>query len=140
MSEYIVKDTELTAVADAIRAKSGGSSQLVFPSGFVSEIGAISNGEPFPGFMTDSETITIGENSVNNTSDAKTYFSSYDLTNGFLYLVETPTVNNQLLMVMRNKSACRIRGGALNDPAWGDSAYDCKLIAGTHYVLWSRTP
>lgn len=31
-------DSDLTSVADAIRSKSGGSSQLVFPSGFVSEI------------------------------------------------------------------------------------------------------
>ena len=140
MSKYIVESADLTAVADAIRTKGGTSAQMAFPSGFVDAVGAISNGELFPGVMTDSETITIGENSVNNTSDAKTYFSSYDLTNGFLYLVETPTVNNQLLMVMRNRSACRMRGGVLSDPAWGDSVYDCKLVAGTHYRLWSRTP
>lgn len=37
-------DTDLTTVADAIRAKSGGSSQLAFPAGFVSEIGNIPSG------------------------------------------------------------------------------------------------
>ena len=37
-------DGDLTSVADAIRAKSGGSSQLAFPAGFVSEIQAISSG------------------------------------------------------------------------------------------------
>lgn len=37
-------DTDLTSVANAIRAKSGGSSQLAFPSGFVSEIQAIPSG------------------------------------------------------------------------------------------------
>ena len=37
-------DTDLTSVADAIRAKSGGSSQLAFPAGFVSEIGNIPSG------------------------------------------------------------------------------------------------
>ncbi len=37
-------DTDLTSVADAIRAKSGGSSQLAFPAGFVSEIQAIPSG------------------------------------------------------------------------------------------------
>lgn len=41
MAEYIVKDTELTSIANAIRAKSGGNSQLEFPNGFVSEIGSI---------------------------------------------------------------------------------------------------
>lgn len=39
-------NTDLTSVANAIRAKSGGSSQLAFPNGFVSEIGNISTGEP----------------------------------------------------------------------------------------------
>ena len=37
-------DTDLTSVANAIRAKSGGSGQLAFPAGFVSEIQAIPSG------------------------------------------------------------------------------------------------
>ena len=37
-------DSDLTSVADAIRAKSGGSGQLAFPAGFVSEIQAIPSG------------------------------------------------------------------------------------------------
>ena len=37
-------DSDLTSVANAIRAKSGGSSQLAFPAGFVSEIGNIPTG------------------------------------------------------------------------------------------------
>lgn len=44
MSNYIVDGSDLTSVANAIRAKSGGSSSLSFPSGFVSEIGNISTG------------------------------------------------------------------------------------------------
>ena len=39
-------DSDLTSVANAIRAKSGGSGQLAFPSGFVSEIGNIPSGGP----------------------------------------------------------------------------------------------
>ena len=35
--------SDLTSIADAIRAKSGGGSQLVFPTGFVSEVGTITN-------------------------------------------------------------------------------------------------
>ena len=34
MSEYLVTDADLTTVADAIRAKTGSSEQLVFPNGF----------------------------------------------------------------------------------------------------------
>ena len=37
-------DSDLTSVANAIRAKSGGSSQLAFPTGFVSEIQALPSG------------------------------------------------------------------------------------------------
>ena len=37
-------DADLADVADAIRAKSGGSSQLVFPSGYISEIESIQTG------------------------------------------------------------------------------------------------
>lgn len=37
-------NNSLTSVADAIRAKSGGSSQLAFPNGFISEIQAIPTG------------------------------------------------------------------------------------------------
>lgn len=44
MSNYLVTDSDLTSVANAIRAKSGGSSQLAFPAGFVSEIQAIPSG------------------------------------------------------------------------------------------------
>lgn len=37
-------DTDLTSIANAIRAKSGGSGQLAFPSGFVSAVQAIPTG------------------------------------------------------------------------------------------------
>lgn len=41
MSDYKVTDTELTSIADAIRAKTGKSAQMEFPTEFVSEIGSI---------------------------------------------------------------------------------------------------
>ena len=44
MADYLTTDTDLTAVADAIRAKTGGSASLAFPAGFISEIGNISGG------------------------------------------------------------------------------------------------
>lgn len=46
MSNYLVSDTDLGAIADAIRAKSGGSEQLAFPAGFVSEVQSIPTGSP----------------------------------------------------------------------------------------------
>lgn len=44
MASYVVSDTSLTAVADAIREKTGKSAQMTFPNGFVDEIGDISGG------------------------------------------------------------------------------------------------
>lgn len=44
MAEFLTFDTDLTAVANAIRAKGGTSAQLVYPSGFVSAIQAIQTG------------------------------------------------------------------------------------------------
>ena len=44
MANYIATDTELTSVANAIRAKGETSDPLVFPSGFVSAINAIPTG------------------------------------------------------------------------------------------------
>ena len=44
MSNYVVSDTSLTSVADAIRTKGGTSAALDFPSGFVDAIGAIQTG------------------------------------------------------------------------------------------------
>ena len=41
---YLTDGDDLTSVANAIRAKSGGSGQLAFPAGFVSAIGDIPTG------------------------------------------------------------------------------------------------
>lgn len=43
-NEYLVNSADLTAVADAIRAKGGTSDALTFPGGFVEAVGAIQAG------------------------------------------------------------------------------------------------
>ena len=42
MANYIVTDTELTSIANAIRTKGGTSASLTYPDGFISAISAIS--------------------------------------------------------------------------------------------------
>lgn len=42
--DYLVTDTELSDIADAIRAKGGTSAQLTFPAGFTTAIAAIPTG------------------------------------------------------------------------------------------------
>ena len=44
MADYKVTDTELTSIANAIRAKGGTQAQLEFPAGFVSAVQAIPTG------------------------------------------------------------------------------------------------
>lgn len=53
MTDYLTTDTELTSIANAIRTKGGTSSQLVYPTGFVSAIEAIPTGGE------SSKTVTI---------------------------------------------------------------------------------
>ena len=48
MADYLVTDTELTSVADAIRAKGGTTEQLAFPAGFVSAVEGIQAGTSAP--------------------------------------------------------------------------------------------
>lgn len=63
-------DNNLTSVANAIRAKSGGTGQLAFPAGFVSEIGNISGGGGIT--PTGTKEITIIENGT-TTEDVTNY-------------------------------------------------------------------
>lgn len=44
MAEYLTNDTDLKAVADAIRTKAGSNSALSFPDGFVSAVNGIQTG------------------------------------------------------------------------------------------------
>lgn len=61
MSDYLVTDTELTSIADAIRTKGGTSANLSFPTEFVSAINAIQTGSQPTGtkyIYTDETDIT----------------------------------------------------------------------------------
>lgn len=69
MSNYIVDGSDLTSVANAIRAKSGGSSQLAFPVGFVSAIGSIPVSSEASVITVASGTF-IGQNNTDSTVGA----------------------------------------------------------------------
>lgn len=74
MAEYLTNTADLTAVADAIRAKGGTTAQLVYPDGFVSAIQAIQTGDPLQIVVTTSAgatvTATKGSKTVSGTADA----------------------------------------------------------------------
>lgn len=48
MAEYLTNTAELTSVADAIRAKSGQTGQLIYPDGFVSAVAGIKKAPTTP--------------------------------------------------------------------------------------------
>ena len=71
MANYVVKDTQLTSIANAIRSKVGGQ-QMVFPNGFVSRINGI--------------TATLLKR---NKTIAKTFSSQTPVASGAMVLVGT---------------------------------------------------
>ena len=69
MAIYRTTDTELTSIANAIRAKTGGSSSLVYPTGFVSAINGISTGGGSSSYnlvLKDVNGDTTSSNSISN--------------------------------------------------------------------------
>ena len=56
-TEYLVTDTQIASIADAIRSKGGTTDSLVFPNGFVSAIEAIQTGSSEDSIKTRYDTI-----------------------------------------------------------------------------------
>lgn len=73
MAEYLTNTADLTAVANAIRAKGGTSEQLAYPGGFVSAIQAIQTGVPLQIAVATNAgatvTATKGSKTVSGTAD-----------------------------------------------------------------------
>ena len=65
MANYLVTDTELTSIADAIRSKAGTSTSMAFPDAFVSTIEGISVGSnSADDFILNHETMESFEGNV----------------------------------------------------------------------------
>lgn len=65
MADYLVTDTELTSIANAIRTKGGTSANLSFPTGFVSAINAIPTGG---GGSSKNIQMSMGRDEISSTS------------------------------------------------------------------------
>lgn len=74
MTDYLTTDSELEAVADAIRAKGATSALLVYPNGFVSAINAIPTG------ITPTGTKSITISAAGTTTEDVTNYASAEIT------------------------------------------------------------
>ena len=68
--EYLTRKSELTSIANAIRNKSGITSQLIYPDGFISTINAITTVSP------KLATVTVSVHS-NSSIDPRFIFATY---------------------------------------------------------------
>ena len=105
MSDYIVKDTELTSVANAIRIKGGTNSQLVFPNGFVSAIGNISGGGG--GGESDfstAEVTVVNNHSRNAEIRVACVESEYSISENYTY-VDTNTTATVIAILYKGKAS-----------------------------------
>ena len=86
---YLTTDRDLTSVANAIRAKSGGSADLAFPAGFVSEIGNIPSGGGGNFTLIGTKTLTLSEytnQSATEETDTQIGISGTDYAFGYIVI------------------------------------------------------
>ena len=129
--DYLVTDTELSDIADAIRAKGGTSAQLSFPNGYTTAIAAIPTG------INPSGTINI-------TSAGTTDVTNYAIASVAAGTEGTPTatkgaVNNHAIAVTPSvtNSAGYITGGTKTGTAVSVAASE--VVSGTYTVTGSGT-
>ena len=89
MAEYLTNTTELTSVADAIRAKSGQTGQLIYPDGFASAVAGIKKAPTTPYMVAEYEKEQITEyESASYIKKAKLYnhtrIAAYEFTQQYL--------------------------------------------------------
>lgn len=73
-TEYLTNDIELTSVADAIRAKSGQTGQLIYPDGFASAVAGIKKAPATPYMEAEYvENVDIDGNTNHYIKRAKLY-------------------------------------------------------------------
>ena len=89
MAEYLTNTTDLTKVADAIRAKSGQTGQLIYPDGFASAVAGIKKAPTTPYMEAEYEQEQMTEyESASFIKKAKLYnhtrIAAYEFTQQYL--------------------------------------------------------
>lgn len=92
MADYLVTDTELTSIADAIRTKGGTSAALTFPAGFVSAVNDIPTGGGGSStlyVLTEAMNANTGCSVGNYTVGAKTAYYDPSIVEGATITLRT---------------------------------------------------
>ena len=104
-TEYLTNDIELTSVADAIRAKSGQTGQLIYPDGFASAVAGIKKAPTTPYMVAEyeQEPMTAYE-SASYIKKAKLYnhtrIAAYEFTQQqFLQELDTSDPSNNITTI-----------------------------------------
>lgn len=144
MAWYRIADNILTAMANAINAKTGKTAPLT-PVEMVAEIQDIPTGGG-----GNSEIVTVGANTVSNALQAETYLkglSTLDLSSD-KYFIEiesgyTSPAYNQIGAIYKymfvNINTMASNGIRYRDTSWGiitmTATYDAILVEGTSYKI-----
>lgn len=137
---------KMTAIADAIRGKTGGTTALTLDQ-MAAEIAGIETGgggdsynNPWVSYETVE--IEIGENAVTTTQEACAYMvSASGLTtiDSFL-LLDNITANLQMVYKLDASNGCaRYRNGRISGASWNHAQFDAALIPGTKYLVRKMT-
>lgn len=129
MADYIVKDTELTSVANAIRTAGGTSSLLSFPNGFVSAVNNISGGGGSSSSDFRIVTATFITNSLGNvTIDDIICIMQDELSCGATAIGTGASTDVQVVLYKNNPSLSAIDTSTFGADAeiivTGDAEYD----------------
>ena len=104
-TEYLTNDIELTSVADAIRAKSGQTGQLIYPDGFASAVAGIKKAPTTPYMVAEYEQELMTEyESASYIKKAKLYnhtrIAAYEFTQqNLLQELDTSDPSNNITTI-----------------------------------------
>lgn len=143
MAELLTTDTDLTTVADAIRAKTGGTGSLTFPAGFASAIdgiGSYDSDAATAGDILSGKKAFVGNATVTGTIDTKgseTFHpSASDRTiPANTYLSGAQTIKG---VSISNLSAGNIKKGVT--VSVGDGSVNVASVTGTYDPVYTSMP
>lgn len=103
--DYLTNDTDIKKVADAIRAKSGQTGQLIYPDGFASAVAGIKKAPTTPYMVAEYEQVAITEyESASYIKKAKLYnhtkIAAFEFANQtVLQELDTSDLSNNITII-----------------------------------------